>query len=560
MLILLVMLASTASFVKPVHAQGFSISLSVTTITAPMNSVVTDVITVTSIDGLPHTINLAISAGRGFWWPASFAPNPVSLPGVMVGETVSSTLTLPVPGPDNICPGEGSPGPYFGAFTVQGTDAVTGLVATTSLALNLLPITFPLSISIQPSKPSYRVGETVTLTMDSNLRAEYYLKVRRPDGTVWASAHAYLPATFTKAATEPLGTYTAELVAYYCGTAQATATFSVTPNTYDVTISLAGLPTDVSTALLVDGNKVGDMKGGDVRVLAYPVGTSHTFQVDQYASGAAGYRYYCASNSWTAGSEGSNVFNYVTQVYLDVSTDPAGVTDVTPSGWYSVGWSASIAEVATEVQADEGTKYVFKEWTVDRTSKAGNGFVVVMDAPHKVVAKFDTMFLFTVVSDYGNPKGSGYYKTGDTATFSVDSPVGIGIQHVFVEWKDDYSGKDPRGSILMDGPKKATAVWTTSYLQLYLLAGALVVIIVIVGLLLWRRRRGRPAALKPTPPAAPPPPPSPAETPTPTAAAAADAESVSKRAVSVSLRCTNCGHELKEGQVYCPECGQKVTD
>ena len=524
-----------------------------------MNSVVTDTVTVTNIDGAAHTIDLAIVSGGVRWWPATFSPASVTLPAV-VGATATSTLILPVPGPDYICPGESSPGPYYTTFSVRGTETTTRATASASLAINLFPIAFPLTVSIEPSKSSYRIGETVTLTMNSNLPAEYYLKVKKPDGSVWASAHAYLPATFTKAATEPLGTYTAELIAYYCGIAQAAASFSVTPDTYEVTISLAGLPTDVTTTLMVDGNKVGDMKGGDVRVLTYPIGTTHTFQVDQYATGAAGYRYYSASNSWTASSEGSNVFNYATQVYLDVSTDPQGITDVTQSGWYSTGSSASVASVPTEVQGSEGTKYLFKEWTVDGSSKAGNGFVVVMDAPHKVVAKFDTMFLLTVVSDYGNPKGSGYYKAGDTATFSVDSPVGIGIQYVFVEWKDDYSGKDPRGSMVMDGPKKVTAVWVTSYVQLYLIAGALVVIIVIVGLLLWRRRRAAPAALKPPPPAAPPPPPSPTETPTPTATATADTETVSKRAVSVSLRCTNCGHELKEGQVYCPECGQKVTD
>ena len=557
-LILVVMLANIASAVVPVHAQGFSIALSSTTFTTPMSSVVTDTVTVTNTDGAAHTVNLAISAAGAWWYPASFSVNPINLPAVL-GATANSILTIPVPGPGDVCPGQSAPGPYYISFTVSGTDSVSLLSTSASFVVNLLPVVYALAVNIEPTKSSYVVGETVTLKMDSTLPAEYYLKVRKPDGTLWASAQAYLPATFTKKATEPLGTYTAELTAYYCGVAQDSASFSVTPDKYEVTISFAGLPTDVTTTLLVDGNKVADMNGGDVRVLEYPIGTSHTFQAGQYATGATGYRYYCASNSWTASAQGSNVFNYVTQVYLGTSTDPTGVTDVTPSGWYALGSSASVSAVPAEVEASKGTKYVFTEWTVDGTPRSGNGFTVVMDAPHNVVAKFDTMYMLTVVSDYGNPQGGKYYKSGETATFSVDSPVGIGIQHVFVQWTGDYQGKEPKGSLTMDGPKTVTAVWTTSYFQLYLIAGVVAAVAVVSGLLLWRRRRLGPSAVKPPPP----PPPTPAEvpeTPAEPAAPSTEAEAPPKRPVSVALRCTNCGHELKEGQIYCPECGQKQTD
>jgi hypothetical protein len=466
---------------------------------------------------------------------------------------VTSTLALAIP---DVCQGTDFPGPYPVTFAIEAQEAGIA-VASASLAVSILYAGPPLSISIASSKASYIVGETVTVQMSSNLPAQYALKIKEPDGSTWKSATGTLPATFTKAATEPTGTYTAELTAGYCGVAYASTSFLVGPNTYDVTVSLAGLPTDATTALLVDGNKATDMKGGDVKVLTYSIGSSHTFQVDQYVSGVTGYRYYCATNTWTAGAEGSNVFNYVTQVNLGVSTEPTGLTDVTPSGWYALGSSATISAVATEVESTEGTKYVFTAWTVDGTPRSGNGFPVVMDAPHEAVARFDTMYLLTVVSDYGNPQGGRYYKSGETATFSVDTPVGFGIQQVFVEWKGDYSGKNPKGSLIMDGPKTVTATWTTSYLQLYMIVGVIAVIAVVAGLLLWRRSRAGPGAVKP------PPPPTPAEAPEATAepsASTAEAATPSKRAVSVALRCTNCGHELKRGQTYCPECGQKQTD
>jgi hypothetical protein len=554
----LVLLLSIASLAKPVHALTISIeALDWTTTTSPMGVVVVNHIRVTTDGAAQVTLSFY---GSGYGYASShgyFSPNPLVF---AAAGSLDSTLTIPLPGPDDYCPGVSTSGPVLVQFTVQGRDPTVGAIGGPTLTINLLPIVSGLSVHVEASKPSYMKGETVTIKMDSNIPgAVYYLKISKPDGSQWATANGYVPATFTKQAADPLGTYTVVLTAYFCGTAQDVATFAITPDTYDVTVSLAGLPTDAATALLVDGNKASDMKGGDVRVLSYPIGSSHTFQVDQYVNGAAGYRYYCASNSWTAAAAGSSVFNYATQVYLDVSTDPTAVTDVTASGWYAKDASASIASVPTEVEGTKGTKYVLTTWTVDGTPRGDNGFIVIMDAPHKVVAKYETMFLLTIVSDYGNPRGMGYYKSGETAVFGVDSPVGMGIQHVFVQWSGDYTGNDPQGSITMDGPKTVTAVWTTSYFQLYLIIGTIVAIAVVAGLLVWMRRRGRPSAMKPLPP---PPPPAtevhekPAEPSSPTL----ETGTTSKPAVSIALRCTNCGHVLKEGQIYCPECGQKQID
>jgi len=560
-LIVLILMLGVVSFARPAHALTITINaLDWTSTTVPLGAIVVNHIRVTT-DGAA-SVTLSLGGWPGGYYPyayGQFSPNPLVF---AAAGTLDSTLTISIPTADYFCPGVSSPSLYM-QLTVQGQDPTAGTIGGPTLTINLLPSTVnALSVHVQTNKSSYMKGETVTINMDSNLPAEYYLKVTKPDGSQWASASGYLPhATFTKKATDPLGTYTVQLVASYCGVAQDTTTFAITPDTYDVTISLVGLPTDSLTALLVDGNKVADMKGGDVQVLSYPIGSSHTFQVDQYTNGTAGYRYFCGSNSWTANAAGSNAFNYVAQVYLDVSSDPASVVDVTTSGWYTKGSSASIAAVPAEVQGTTGTKYVFITWIVDGTPRSSNGFAIVMDAPHKIVVQYETRFLLTVVSDYGNPTGSGYYKSGDTASFSVDSPVGIGIQHVFAGWTGDYTGTNPKSTVTMNGPKTVTAVWTTSYFQVYLMIGALAAIAVVVGLLLWMRRRGRPAAVKPPPP--PPPPMSAAEVP---AAVAEPTSSVPseqtgpKPAVSVAIRCTNCGHELKQGQAYCPECGQKQID
>ncbi len=344
-LTLLILMLSVVSLATPAQAAlTYTISaVDWTSTTGQMAGFVTNRISVTSsgTGTTPNTVTLYLSdyyygSYYGSYY-GFFSPSQLTFTGP--GQTKISTLTIPLPDPAQVCPGQQGAYLFTNSFMVLGKDSGGTTISGPTLTINLLPTYGQLTVHIVPTKTSYMKGETVTLNMDSNLPAQYSLTVKKPDGSEWGNAQGIftpLSATFSKTAADPLGTYTAQLTATYCGTAQATATFAILPNTYDITISLAGLSTN-STALLVDGSKVADMKGGDVKVLSYAIGSSHTFQVDQYITGATGYRYYCASNSWTANAAGSNVFNYVTQVYLNVSVEPAGITDVTTSGWYAKG-------------------------------------------------------------------------------------------------------------------------------------------------------------------------------------------------------------------------------
>ena len=159
---------------------------------------------------------------------------------------------------------------------------------------------------------------------------------------------------------------------------------------YDVTVSLVGLPKDVSTTLQVDGVKTGNMNGNDVQVLSYPTGTSHTIQVDQYVSGTSGYRYYCASNIRTVTATGSSAFNYLTQVHLDVDASPLGAGSVaivpySQTGWYNAG---------TSVQATAkplGSTHTFVDWVLDNSVVSETSPLTInMSSPHKLTAVFGT--------------------------------------------------------------------------------------------------------------------------------------------------------------------------
>jgi hypothetical protein len=307
-----------------------------------------------------------------------------------------------------------------------------------------------------------------------------------------ASAGSGSVTTFTAQAT---GTYTASAQADdYCSNfSSAQTTFAVSPNTYDVTISLAGIPAQYSSTLQVDGQNKGKVQGSQSKTLSFPIGSTHTIMVDQYVAGDTGVRYYSAQNSWSVSSADSHTFNYQTQYQLTVTTVPASVAQVTGGGWFNAGSSAQTSQAQQTVPGATGVQYVFKNWVVDGGVQNGNQITISMDGPHNAVAKYTTQYLLTVDSPggLGNAQGGGYYDAGSSAQFSVTSPVGLLIQQVFVQWQGDYSGTSPQGSVTMNAPKVVHAVWTTSYTMLYIIGGVAVALLVLGAILGLRRRGGK---------------------------------------------------------------------
>jgi len=457
-------------------------------------------------------------------------------------------------GPSNIVldagslPGLYCPGTY--SFQVRADSTVvvpdSGTSAVTSLTV--FPVGPPLHVTLTSDKPTYRIGDKVTISISVNRPAEGLLQITPPSGS--PSTFSYVMYGPTYALTR---TFTADKIGRYgimfqaddfcSGFDSAQIFFDVTPDTYDVTISLSGVPSDVSANINVDGTPQGSMTGSEIKKLSFKVETQHSISVDQYVPGQAGVRYFCSLNTWNVGSAGSKTFEYETQYQLTVATDPDGVTQVTGSGWYKSGSPVQIGQVPDTLSGPAGTRYVFKGWKIDGAQQSGNQISVTMDAPHNVVAVYETQYQLIVDSAYGNPQGSGFYAAGSTATFSVTTPVGLIIQQVFVNWDGDFTGTSPTGSIEMTKPARVHANWGTSYFQLYILLAVLAVAIVAI-FLLWRRRQGAaPPTTKPTP-----------EMPAETETGEAPSELSSDAA-----KCSSCRADVPPGQTFCQNCGAKMT-
>jgi len=410
-----------------------------------------------------------------------FSPDTTS------GVSGSTTLTIDTSFLPAYCPGS-----Y--AFTVVATN--TGLASDTASAsatLSVLQVGPPLSVNVSTDKTSYKRGDPITIRVTATRPVEGVLIVRPPSGASSSFPFEFLTPPFsgtkTVTASEPYGTWTASVQAddFCSGVSSASTSFLVGPDTYDVSVSLSGVPSQFSAGLQVDGENKGTVPGSGARTLSFPVQTTHTITVDQYVPGDTGVRYYCAQNTWTVSGPDSRTFSYETQYEFTVTTDPSDVTSVTGGGWFSAGANVQTNEVPQIVAANNGTQYVFKYWEVDGAPHQGNPVSLTMNAPHTAVAKYVAQYLLVVNSQYGNPQGGGYYDAGSTAAFSVTSPVGFLIQQVFDHWEGDYSGTSPQGSLMMNGPKTIHAVWRTDYTQLYIVVGAAVIIVLLI--LLAKRAR-----------------------------------------------------------------------
>jgi len=320
------------------------------------------------------------------------------------------------------------------------------------------------------------------------------------------------------------------------GVASAQSSFDVTPNTYDVSLSLNGVPSQYTAQLQVDGQAQGNVTGGEIQQLEFKIGTSHTITVDQYVSGTLGERFYCAQNTLSVTSAGSLTFSYQTQYQLTVDTNPTGLTQPTGGGWYPAGTSVQTSQVPQTIPGSTGTQYTFDTWEINGIPQAGNPITVTLNEPSTAIANYTTQYYLTVNSAYGSPQGEGYYNAGSTAQFSVTTPTGFPIQQIFVQWQGDYAGTSPQGSITMNEPHVVNAVWSPSYLPL--IAVIVVAVAVVGGLLFWRSRRHPPPETKPTPTST---------TTTPSAAVGTG-----------SVKCQKCGTENAADQKFCTNCGDKL--
>ncbi len=235
---------------------------------------------------------------------------------------------------------------------------------------------------------------------------------------------------------------------------------------YLANIRLSGLPPRFVARIMIDGAEAGTIRGGERKSSALLTG-NHTISVDAFMDADVGTRYIAKSNSWNVSSASSHAFEYSAQYYLNVSSprgEPVG------SGWYDSG---STATFTTQLSVDlgRGVRYLFTGWSGDYSGASPVG-TVLMNGPKNVTAKHKIQYLLRVESQYGDPKGEGWYDHGATATLSVASIVVLAdlTRLVFVRWEGDLTSSSSTVTIVMDRPITVGVNWKAEGSQPVLMA------------------------------------------------------------------------------------------
>jgi len=239
---------------------------------------------------------------------------------------------------------------------------------------------------------------------------------------------------------------------------------------YSVSVSIAGLPSTVSTNLYVDGTFNTTINGGQTLSLTFSVpNTGHVITVDSYVPNsilANGTRFYEQDASWAFTAAGSHIFTYTAQYYLTVKTS---YSTSTGQGWYESDTAVQATLNDANVDQGQGTREVFTGWSGDASGTGLTTAQIFMTGPKTAIANWKTQFLLTVVSNPANVSGlsgSGWYDSGSEATFSAAAvlPASDNTRLMFEHWSGDYSGQSTTGRLLMDRPQTVSANFLAQYL------------------------------------------------------------------------------------------------
>jgi outer membrane protein assembly factor BamB len=164
--------------------------------------------------------------------------------------------------------------------------------------------------------------------------------------------------------------------------------------------------------------------------------------------------------------------------------------NTTGADFYPVNSAAHIS-VDSPLSVSEGVRYVFAGWTGDFVSDAKTA-TLLMNSSKTLSANWRLQYYLTVDSSYGSPTGEGWYDANSTAVFSVNPTDGFVVLSRFLHWADGSTSSDATSSILMDSPKKVTAVWESNTSSLFLLGiatGVTLVVLVVAGVVIFKRKR-----------------------------------------------------------------------
>jgi hypothetical protein len=212
-------------------------------------------------------------------------------------------------------------------------------------------------------------------------------------------------------------------------------------------------------------------------------GSVHTISAVTSKDGDLGVRYNFLSwsdsgaqtHTVTVSNSSSTVTaNYVTQYMLTLKTN-FGTVSPQNKTWHDAGSKLTVNAQAPS--AVEGESYVFGGWKGSFGGYSGGNNpsgIIVMNSPITEETVWQHVFELKIDTPYGTASNAGWYEDRQIVQAAITPTTVIqnGVTANFIGWGGDATGtKYVSDNILMDGPKRAKAIWTTQYQLVFSLSG-----------------------------------------------------------------------------------------
>ena len=297
-------------------------------------------------------------------------------------------------------------------------------------------------------------------------------------------------------------------------TGQQSFNLTVEKGGYEAIITIgAGLKAG-ETKIFLDGGHVATLQGGQSLNLSLDLGISRTVRVEPVIQHPteSGIRFRAEVDKLTVSETSPHAtFPYHTEYSIELKSEPPNVVQLSGSGWYKQGYI--LRATAPDEVSDEdepGTQYRFSHWVLPTgETTSSRDMRLAISAPGSCTAKYDTYYKLSLISDYGEVDGSGWYKAGAEAVWSTADPE-VRMPGILGIFGGKLTAVNPSGTVMMEEPKTIDIRWEPNY-TLPMILIPLAILLLIFGsyglYLLLRSLQPKPMPYPPTYQPMPPPPP-----------------------------------------------------
>jgi len=288
-------------------------------------------------------------------------------------------------------------------------------------------------------------------------------------------------------------------------TAQQGFSIIVEKGGYEAVIRIGSGLKAGQTKVYSAGGIIATLRGGESTTLDLDLGIIRSITIDSIVEDPTeeGVRYKAQETAITV-SESSPIatFNYNTEYSIELKTEPSKVAQLSGSGWYKEDYTLRIsAPDEVDDTTEQGVQYRFTYWKLPSGETiSGKDLSLTVNAAGSCTAYYDTYYLLTVVSPYGEAADNEWFKAGSDAEWSMKNTQ-VKMQGFLGIFGGKLNAVNSSGIAEMDSPKTITIEWQPDYTMPFIMIPLAIVLLVLGGYGLYLLLR----SLQPKPAAAPPP-------------------------------------------------------